>query len=250
MLLSYLIHYAVLPPTSLLLIALLGWLLRRRLPRAGKFLWRGALIVLLAFSTRLVGNLMLAPLERATPPLTPQAAAGAQAIVVLSAGAFPQAPEYGGDDAPDGLALARIRYAARVQHDTGLPLLVTGGRVDGDQAQSLAASIADALRKDFRTDVKWIEGASTNTAENAAFSAAILLPAGVKRIILVTHAMHMERAARVFRAAGLEVVPAPTAYYSHGPLGPFQLLPSASGLSASYYACYEWIGLAWYRLRH
>jgi len=249
MLLSNLIHYLVLPPINLLVVALAGLALRRWRPRTGKLLSHGALVLLLIISTRFAANLMMAPLET-TPPLTAEAARGAQAIVVLTAGVLPRAPDYGGDDAPDSLALARMRYAAKVQHDTGLPLLVTGGKIDTDQAQSLAASMAAGLRNEFRTDVKWIEEASTNTAENAARSAAILLPAGVRRIVLVTHAMHMERAARVFRGAGFDVVPAPTAYYSRGRFGPFQLLPSASGLAASYYAIYEWIGLAWYRVRH
>jgi uncharacterized SAM-binding protein YcdF (DUF218 family) len=249
MLLSHLIHYLVLPPANLLLVALAGLALRRRRPRAGKLLVRGALALLLLISTRFVGNLMVAPLET-IPPLTLDAARGAQAIVVLTAGVLPRAAEYGGDDAPDSMALARMRYAAKVRHDTGLPLLATGGRVDSEQAQSLAAGMAAALRNDFRTEVRWVEEASTNTAENAAYSAAILLPAGARRIVLVTHAIHMERAARVFRSAGLEVVPAPTAYYSHVPFSPLQLLPSVSGLAVSYYALYEWIGLAWYRLRH
>lgn len=249
MLLSNLIHFLVLPPANLLLLALAGLALRLRFPRTGKLVFRGAISLLLIISTRFAANLMLAPLESA-PPLTAEAARGAQAIVVLTAGVLPQAPDYGGADAPDSLALARMRYAAKVQRDTGLPLLVTGGRISVDQAQSLAASMAAGLRNEFRTDVKWVEEGATNTAENAANSAAILLPAGVRRIVLVTHAMHMERAARVFRRAGFDVVPAPTAYYSRGPFGPFQLLPSASGLSASHSAMYEWIGLAWYRIRY
>ncbi len=249
MLLSSLIHYLVLPPANFLLLALAGLALRRRWPRAGAVASRVALGALLLLSTRFVANSLLAPLEQ-TPPMTAQAAAGAQAIVVLTAGVAPQAPDYGGADAPDALALARMRYAAKVQHETGLPLLATGGRVDAAQASALAESMADALRRDFRTEVTWVETASTNTAENASRSAAILLPLGIKRIVLVTHAMHMERAQHVFQTAGFEVVPAPTAYLSRGPFGVFQLLPSASGLSASYYAMYEWIGLAWYRLRH
>ena len=250
MLLSNLIHFLVLPPANLLILALAGLALQRRRPRLGRFVWRGALALLLAFSTHFVSDLMLAPLERATPPLTAQAAAGAQAIVVLTAGVTLASPEYGGNDAPDSAALVRMRYAAKVQHDTGLPLLVTGGRINTVQQQSLAANMADTLRTDFRTEVKWVEEASVNTAENAAFSAAMLKRAGVRRIILVTHASHMLRAARVFRAAGLDVVPAPTGFLAAQPFSPYDLLPSASGMRDSYLGCYEWIGLAWYSLRH
>ncbi|MBY0238675.1 MAG: YdcF family protein [Burkholderiaceae bacterium] len=249
MLLSNLIHYLVLPPINLLLVALVGLALRRRWPRTGRWLSRGALALLLVISTRFVANLLMAPLET-TPPLTSEAARGAQAIVVLSAGVLQSTPEYNGDDAPDSLALARMRYAAKVQHETGLPLLVTGGKLNSTQAQSLAASMAAGLRNEFRTEVKWVEEAATTTAENASDSAAILLPAGIRRIVLVTHAVHMERAVLVFRKAGFEVVPAPTVYFSHGPFTPWQLLPSASAFSVSYYAIYEWIGLTWYRMRH
>lgn len=250
MTLSLLAHYLLLPPINLLCLALAGLALRRKRPRLGKTMSYGALLLLLALSTRFVANLLLAPLEDSTAPFDAKAARGAQAIVILAAGTVQQAPEYGGEDVPDALALARLRYGARLQHETGLPILVTGGRLEPEKEPlSYAAGMAEALRKDFRTDVAWLEEASTTTAENASMSAAILLPAGKKRIVLVTHAMHMGRAALVFRAAGFEVIPAPTAFYSHMPFHPRQLLPSANGLSASYYAVYEWIGLAWYQVR-
>lgn len=247
---SLLAHYLLLPPINMLGLALAGLAVRRNHPRCGKAVSIGALLLLLALSTRFVANLMLAPLEDGAPVFDPRAAGGAQAIVILAAGTIQHAPEYGGEDVPDALALARIRYGARLQHETGLPILVTGGRLDPDkEPMSYAAGMAEALRRDFRTEVAWLEEASTTTAENAELTAAILLPKGKRRIVLVTHAMHMRRSVLVFRAAGFEVIPAPTAFYSRTPFHPAQLLPSAGGLSASYYAMYEWIGLAWYQVR-
>lgn len=59
------------------------------------------------------------------------------------------------------------------------------------------------------------ERRSANTAENAAFTAAILRSKGVSRVALVTETLHSPRAARFFERQGLSVVnqasvPSPT----------------------------------------
>eukprot|EP01034_Spumella_vulgaris_P044311 gene44310-55105_t len=76
------------------------------------------------------------------------------------------APEYGGNS-PDSIALARMRYGARLQHQTNLPLLVTGGNADPARGiPPKAEAMARVLRDDFRTEVRWVEAASATTAEN------------------------------------------------------------------------------------
>jgi len=246
--LTMLAHALLLPPTCLFLLIAAGLLLRFKWPRLGRACAASGLGLLFLFSTEGGARLLVQPLEALTAVLRPADRAGAQAIVVLAAGRLRNADEYGGHDIPDYIALARLRYAARLQHETGLPILVSGGRPRGRSGDSEAAGMALALREDFRTPVRWLEDRSTDTAQNAAFSAQQLLPQ-VRRILLVTDAMHMPRAARVFRQHGFEVVPAPTMFFSGGPFGLSQLMPSAEGLRRSYYATYEWIGLAWYRLR-
>ncbi len=250
--LSVLTHVVLLPPFSLFLALGAGLLVRRWRPRLGNGIAIFALILLFVLCTNAGARLLVRPLEDLTTPLKPGAAtaAGAQAIVVLAAGAMEHAPEYGGADIPDNIALARLRYGARLQHETGLPLLVSGGNArpeDGVEAKALA--MARALRDDFRTPVKWIEPRSETTAENATYSAAMLKADGVRRVLLVTDAMHMARAQRAFEQAGLDVIAAPTMFYAYGRLMPMHFLPSAGGLQSSYYAVYEWTGLAWYRLR-
>src|SRR5205085_430377 len=123
------------------------------------------------------------------------------------------------------------------------------GLVD-DTSWSKADAMAAALRDDFGIPVKWVEGKSANTAENAAFSAALLRPDAVRRVLLVTDAMHMARSRTAFQRAGLDVVAAPTLFFSHVPLTPASFLPSAEGLRQSWYATYELVGIAWYRLRY
>lgn len=245
-------HIVLLPPFSLFLAMLAGWLLRRRRPRAGKALGYGALAALLVLCTGAGARLLARPLENLTAPLAPDAALQAQAIVVLAAGNRRHAPEYGdldGGNEPDDIALARLRYGAHLQHRSGLPVLVSGGNADPANGVAPKAEVmARVLRDDFRTPVQWVEPASATTADNAVNSARLLRQAGVRRIVLVTDAMHMPRAQRAFERAGLAVAAAPTMFRAWGPLSAFSFLPSANALQTSYYASHEWIGLAWYRL--
>ncbi|MEJ7808599.1 MAG: YdcF family protein, partial [Telluria sp.] len=158
------------------------------------------------------------------------------------------APEYGGKDAPDAVTLVRLQYGAWLQHQSALPVLVSGGIVPGTTATgSLGAMMARTLRDDFRTPVTWIEDQSVDTNQNAVYSARMLKAAGVSRIMLVTHALHMSRSRQAFARQGIAVVEAPTMFYSRARWSPWMLLPSTSGLYRSYYAMHEWVGMAWYR---
>jgi len=239
----------ILPPFSLFLLAAAAWLLRRWWPRTGK--WLLAITVGLSFvlCTGVGANLLVRPLEARTAPLKQGEANGAEAIVVLSAGRLEGAVEYGGADIPDYVGLGRLRYAARLQHATGLPVLVSGGIPSRGRA-SYGEAMARALREDFRVPVRWVEDRSENTAENAAYSAELLRRDHVARVLLVTDAMHMPRAERMFRKSGIEVVPAPTLFLAAKPLSASDLVPTIEGLRRSTYALYEWIGLAWYAVRY
>lgn len=242
------VRLILLPPTNLIVLLVLGFMLRRRWPRTGAWLCGISLTLLVALSSGSGSMLLVKPLEDMHPPLTRPGAHGAQAIVVLGAGSLYRAEEYGGVDIPDEVALIRLRYGAHLQHATGLPLLVTGGNATKDR-QAKAFGMARALREDFRTPVQWVEPLAADTEQNAVFSAQILRAAGVKRVLLVTHALHMPRAVESFRRAGLEVVPAPTAFYSGGTNSLTSWMPTAGGMYRSFYATHEWVGLLWYRVR-
>lgn len=246
----------VVPPASLFLMIAIGLMIARRRPLAGRIVAGAGLAALAILSTTAGARLFVAPLERLTSPLLAPERSGAQAIVVLAAGRLQHAPEYGDRDIPDYIALARLRYAARLQRRTGLPVLVSGGNgASGvkpeadDRAYAKADAMAAALREDFGVPVKWIEGRSRDTGENAAYSAALLRAEGISRTLLVTDAMHMPRARAAFERAGLEVVSAPTMFFSNQPQSLHAWVPSAEGMRRSSYAVYELLGIAWYRLR-
>lgn len=236
----------LLPPLNLILLCAAGLWLRRSRPRLGLALGAGALATLVILSTPAGALLLLAPLENRNPPLASAQGTGAQAIVALGGGRMMRAQEYGGRDIPSPPTLARLRYAAKLHRETGLPVLASGGAPEG-AAEPEAALMARSLQQDFEVPVRWIESRSHDTAQNAAFSAPLLAQAGVRRILLVTDGIHMPRARTAFERAGIEVVAAPTALWSRARLTPADFLPGGEGLRRSHYALHEWIGIAWYR---
>lgn len=241
-----LISAFLLPPLNLLLVAALGlWLWHKR-PRIARALVFTAFALLWLLATPFVGDALLHQLEGDPVALDPQARP-ADAIVVLGGGTYFLAPEHGGDTVNEH-TLVRLRYAAKLQRDTGKPILVTGGKPLGN-AVSEGAQMKAVLEDEFNVPVLWVEGDSDNTFENARLSYSLLAAAGVRRIHLVTHAWHLPRAALAFRAAGFDVVPAPTAFTTRYRTDLLTLVPSAPALRNSYWFMHEMIGIVWYRAK-
>ncbi len=239
----------LLPPLSLVLLGLLGlWLLTRRWRRLGRGLIALAVLLLVGLSTPAGSQLLVAPLEQQSLPLADPARSGAQAIVVLGGGRRYFAPEDAGRHQPSEPSLMRLRHAARLHRLTGLPLLLSGGAPDG-HGSSEAEIMARSLDEDFGIRARWLEVTSGNTAQNALNASLVLQKPGVIRILLVTDALHMPRAAASFRQAGFEVVPAPTNFIARRPLDMASFIPGAAALKDSHYALHEWMGSLWYRLR-
>jgi uncharacterized SAM-binding protein YcdF (DUF218 family) len=243
--LSYAAAALALPPTSLILLALVGLAWSRRSRRLGLGLAYVSLIGLLALGTGAVAQALIRTLE--VPPLGDARAAGAQAIVILSGGRSRGAPEWGGETVR-AFTLQRVRYGARLARETGLPILVTGGKPGGGR-HAEAELMRDLLRDEFGIAPRWVEAASDTTYDNARLSAALLLPAGVERVLLVTDAWHMPRARPAFERHGLKVTPAPTGYLGQAASRPLDLVPNAESLRIAHIALREWLGIAWYRLR-
>lgn len=207
---------------------------------------------LLALSTPLVSDRLASTLENGIEPLTSDTQSlGAQAIVVL-AGGWTMAGEYGGDTV-NALSLERLRYAAKLHRETGLPLMLVGG-ARSDAGNSEAELMSRALREDYGLSAGWLEEDSRNTAENARYAAALARKEGVEKVLLVTHAYHMPRALEQFRRAGLETVAASTRAFGGSrepaPAQARDLLPSASAFFRSYLSLHEMLGMLWYRLRY
>ena len=182
------------------------------------------------------------PSERDYPARQAATYSKADAIVILGGGALTQSGLNPDADDPYGPA-TRIGFGLQLfRHARADTVLLSGG----DQAQPMARGLR---RQGVPAEALQIESTSTNTHENAAFSAVMLKREKRLRILLVTSAFHMPRAAAAFMKQGLEVIPAPT----YDPIYPsweaHPWWPKRAALQLSGRCLREYVGMWWYRIR-
>lgn len=227
----------LLPPGGPLLIGLAGLLMLRRRPRLGLSLCALSIVGLWLLSTPLIAD-NLARAAEGYPAVDPAHLAALQkqagAIVILGGGFRRNAPEAGGD-APSPEANLRLIEGARVARATQLPVLISGSAME-------AAAMKRFMEESLGVPVRWLEDRSKTTRENAEFSAQLLQPLGIGRIILVTTGTHMTRAVGDFQAAGFMVMPVPADMTTRDEIGVLGFVPSPEALFRSKIALYEWAG--------
>jgi uncharacterized SAM-binding protein YcdF (DUF218 family) len=138
----------------------------------------------------LLARVLEAPIAVADAPVEAR-----DAIVVLGA---PLA-----NDALTPWLEERVDAATMLYRAGAAPRVVTTGGVTRGARRSEADALADGLvAAGVAREHVVVEGTSQTTAENARFTAALLPPGA--RVWLVTQPFHARRAARLFRAAGLD----------------------------------------------
>ncbi|MGA9341836.1 MAG: YdcF family protein, partial [Rhodanobacteraceae bacterium] len=209
MLPNWLIDTVLSPLGFGLLLTLVLWLLRRRLPRA---LWIAGLaldLLCIVLATPAAANALIAFEERRAAAI-PICTAPFPTTIVLLAGGNRRVPHESDDIGAlnDASTQRTIGAADLLRQQQDAELVITGGTDPGNSiaestlmaalARRLGVSAA-AIRTEIRAQTTW---------QNAAYVRA-LLPAVPRRIWLVTSALHMPRALIAFRAAGFEVCPDP-----------------------------------------
>lgn len=112
----------------------------------------------------------------------------------------------------------KLFYTGHTSH-----LLMSGGNGTlGNEIYSEADWVKDQLKEfKFADSTILIENRSRNTVENASFSADILKKSGLKPpFLLVTSAIHMRRAAMIFKNNKVDIVPFPCDFQSHDIIAP------------------------------
>jgi uncharacterized SAM-binding protein YcdF (DUF218 family) len=126
-------------------------------------------------------------------------------------------------------------------------LLLSGGSVfgsapDAETMRSLAVSLG------VEPAALVLDPASPDPETQAEVVRAQL---GGEEFFLVTSASHMHRSVSLFRKAGANPIPAPTHFLMQRNRGvsPADFFPSSGGLRRAEAVTYEYLGLAWAKVR-
>ena len=155
----------------------------------------------------------------------------------------------------------RVLYAAKLYRDGKAPrLILSGGRIDWRRSGSSESEDMAVLLEPMGVPRSAMlqDPSSLNTRENAVNVKQIMEAQGIRRVLLVTSAMHMPRSLMIFRKLGMDAIAAPTDFTSTQS-DPQQVntteanildaLPDADQLRRTTRALKEYVGIAVYWLR-
>lgn len=216
----------------------------------GQRLFTLAAAVLVVLAAAPIGDWLLAPLESRFPPFVADDRA-VTGIIVLG-GSLGGAVVAGVDRARPSEATDRLFAAANLaRRYPHARVLVSGGPLDPRTRYSEADGVAGYLEQLGVAPTRIErERRSSDTFENARFSAEQVQPKPGQRWLLVTSAAHMPRAMACFRGAGFRVVAAPSDWRRarrHNLIGTSGW-SAANNLAKADFAWKEYLGLAVYRL--
>lgn len=246
------------PVMIILIILITGLILTLRLPKkrrykSGWWILLLGVCLLYALSISPVSNLLIYSMECRYRLPPDEILSNLDTVAVLGggmnwSGGFREFPE------PAKFTYARVFSGVRIFKKSGADTIAFcgGGRRGGAESEA-AAMEKVALELGVEKSKIITETKSLNTMENAAGLAEILTPAKGRKIGLVTSALHMPRAAKLFQKQFPDdtIVPIPVAYiFDPDWFALDGLAPAAGSLANSNYAIHEWIGMLWFAIRY
>ena len=241
-----LLPYLVYPITIITFLLIWAALTRKRLPVIL------ALVLLIITSSPIVSHQMVAYIDGQERKKSVEDMDLADSIVVLSGMIGPIRTKQGiayewGD--PDrffgGIELLKAGKAKNI--------IFTGGILPWQKNIKPEGQILAKFAEDFGIprDQIIVTGDVENTRDEAKAVKEILTKNNTNKVILVTSAFHMPRAANLFKKEGIEVQVFPVDYKAAGigDVTPMDFLPSADAFYMFQFALRELIGRAYYSFR-
>jgi uncharacterized SAM-binding protein YcdF (DUF218 family) len=224
-------------------------LLLTKKQKAAKTIISIGTILLVLFGFRFFAYWLLSPLEQKYSPLkesTVQHKSYIKWVVVLGGG-HTSNPKYPVTSQISKASLARLIEGIRLYREIpGCKLLLSGGMTYDSTSD---AEIMFQVAKDIGIDQNdlVLEAESKDTEDEARLIQPMI---GNDKFILVTSAAHMPRSVGLFTNAGLIPIPAPTDYTIKSELAePAHFFPTSQALVQTQNAFYEYMGIAWAKLR-
>jgi len=236
------------PPGICVLLGIAGICLWRFRPLLSKLLMGSGILLLWAVSSPFLAYQLLDSLQLQYPVLSPESSLqnNSNAVIVVLGGGNVESPEQKNHYTLSDITLARVRYAARLHRETGLPIIVSGGFDAEGMSQSEAALMADALQNEMGVQQVISDHNNSDTSGEAISLLPLLKRFHFNTVWLVTNASHMPRSVYLFRRQGIHVIPAPMGfevYDTHYTLLSF--FPNLHALWATNTALHEYLGLLW-----
>jgi len=232
-----------------LLGVLYVWWATSKKKRRAQALGTVLLVALWFLATRPVADLIIRPLENhyVPPTISSLQEQGIRQVVVLTGGGFPVRGEMLTSTFPHASMyrfLAGLELCNRMGPDCRLIFSGAAGRNRRDVTTAITMKdLAMALmpQHEFRA-----EGLSGSTEEHPENVRPFVKD---EPFVLVTSALHMPRAMRVFRKAGLDPVPYPVDFLTIGYSGWTGWLPSVDNLWSVNVALREYLAIVFYMVR-
>jgi uncharacterized SAM-binding protein YcdF (DUF218 family) len=233
----------------LIIGSFLLWFTKKR--RAGKIFVSVSAALLILFSYGPLPDLLLRPLEYKYPPLLGVKHLPEIRWIVVLGGGHTSDPQMPANSQLGGSSLSRLVEGIRLHNSLpGSKLILSGGVIyDPEPEAKVLADVALALRVDRKNLV--LESLSKDTEGEAVLIQKMV---GKNPFVLVTSAAHMPRSMALFRKLGMQPTAAPTDYAVKERQGeeisPGIFFPGVGELRKMETAIYEYLALAWAKLRN
>jgi len=232
---------------EILLVGLfLLWFTRRQ--KTGKIIVSIGVILLTTISYAAVSDMFLRQLEFKYLPIRDISNFQSIKWVVVLGGGHYTDPKLQVTDQLSAASLVRLVEGICLHNKlSNSKLLLSGGSVFSSTSE---ADVMAKMAMDLGIEEKELvlESESKDTKDQARFVKNII---GNNRFILVTSASHMARSIALFNTMDMKPIPAPTGYLVKTTLNmsTAMFFPSTKGIDKMERVVYEYLGIAWARLR-
>lgn len=195
-----------------------------------------------------ISGSILSPLEYKYPPILDAQNIRTVKWIVVLGGGHTSDPKLPVTSQIGKASLSRLVEGIRLHRELPQSKLILSGGSTFDPVPNARILAEVAVAIGVKRDSLILEEVSRDTEDEARLIRGVV---GKERFILVTSASHMPRSMALFKKLGMDPIPAPADHQvkrSHG-ISPGMFYPSAGNIEKAERAFYEYLGLAWAKLR-